>query len=52
MKTWWIAALLFAVVLCSGIYTIRQWSACTDAGGEYVRAMSGFYKCVDGKEIK
>jgi len=49
-------SVLFVVVIAAAIFSlvlhINWWSDCNALGGEYVRGMSGLYKCVQGVEVK
>jgi len=52
--TWgWLGFLVVVVIVLGSIfYTGKAWSDCNAAGGEYVRSMSGLYKCVKVVEVK
>ena len=41
-----VAVIIFVGVIIGAIWQVTQWNDCNAQGGEYVRTMTGQYKCV------
>jgi hypothetical protein len=39
-------AIIFVLVVISGIWQCVRWHDCSVHGGDYVKTMGGFYKCI------